>query len=531
MVTVEVKGPQATIIGALPPKFQRDLYLATSFEHARMIWRPETLPAWDDGRIGVYYPRSGRIPTGCIPRLEHALRQWGIDYEVSRVLPPPNKEYLHFPARSFDRRPYQVRMLKAALNTPYATLHAPARSGKTFVAAAYIACRQQAPSMFLVNTIDLCLQARDELGSWLGEPVGLIGDGIYEPKDVTVGSIQSLHPALVKCGKAKRVNPKYDPTYQEERPLPHHKEAVRLLEATTLRVIDEMHFSRAPTHQAVHKAMKNCAYSLGLSATPWSEGNDAILLEASCGPVVLSISYSDLIDEGQLVEPLIEIQHMPSHRFPGNSHYQTIYKDYIVENDLRNNAIVDFCQRMEDEHHITMVFVDQIKHGKHLADLTGGKFVHGGITGTKRKQIWNAMRRRQLPLAISTVGKYGLDIPALDACVIACGGKSAIQALQTMPRVLTATAGKDHAHVLDFWDHARYLSNHSKRRISLYESERRFKLTFVDANNASLPVEGLSAKATDVPATSFVGCTVSTTAWTKCRETTIQATGHATTKH
>lgn len=483
MVTITVRGPKATVHGDLPDALKEQLYLQCSFPHARAIWHPDTLQPWDDGRITVYYPKSGRLPTGCVPRLEHLLSSLDLPYEVDRPLPSPNHPFPHFPARTYDSRSYQAAMLAAALDHPYATIQAPARSGKTFVAACYLACRQLTPALFLVNTIDLCHQAREELSTWLGEPVGLIGDGHYEPEPVTVASIQSLHPALVRCGLAKRVNPKYDPTYAEELPLPRHHEVVELLQATQVRVADENHFCTAPTHQAVHRAMTNCSYSIGLSATPWSEDGDGILIEASCGPVVIHIHYSDLIDEGKLVEPYIEVKELPLRRFPKGTSYQTVYKEDVTENEHMTREIVRFVERMLADNHSVIVFVDQIKHGKMLAKLCNATFVHGGITGDDRKDLWDAMRNRSLRAVVSTVGKYGLDIPPLDACVWAGGGAALAPVLQGISRVLTACEGKDHAHVLDFMHHARYLTEHSTRRVNLYQTERRFNVSIERVDN------------------------------------------------
>lgn len=481
MVTVEVRGPQSTVNGPLPEDLQQQLYLECSFEHARAIWRPDTLSAWDDGRIGVYYPRSGRIPTGCIPRLEHALNQWQIPYTVDRPLPAPNHQFPR--PEGYDDRPYQGRMLSAALSAPYCTIQAPARSGKTFVAACYLICRQRVPAMFLVNTVDLCYQAQDELGQWLGQHVGLVGDGVYDPAEVTVASIQTLHPSLIRCGLAKPVKAKWDPTYTPEQPVEKHKELVELLQSAVVRVVDEVHMAAATTHQDVHRAMGSCAFSLGMSATPWVEGNNGIYLEASCGPVLIHITYSELIDEGKLVEPFIDIVRMPLQRFPSSVPYQTIYKQCIVQGQERNQIIANWVRRQAADGHSVIVFVNQKNHGLDLAQRCNATFVHGAVTGGSRKEIWAALRAKELPIVVSTVGKYGLDIPTLDACVMGGGGVATAPVLQMMTRVLTAARGKDHAHVLDFEDHARHLTDHARQRIGLYATERRFNIQMMEATD------------------------------------------------
>jgi len=473
-VRIVADGPTARVVGKLPRDIAHDLYMSMSFEHARAIWHPSTLKPWDDGRIGVFKEKSGRFPTGCIPRVSHYLTHFGIPYTVDRRLPPKTAD-IKFTGKL---RKYQTQMLMAALTHPYGILKAVPRSGKTVVAAACIAARGVVPAMFMVNSIDLCHQAVSELKKWLDCPVGLIGDGIYEPEDVTVVSIQSAFGSLVKTGKAKPVKWR-DPQLRKEKPLPRHRDAVDLIQRTRLRVLDEVHHSRSPSHQATLKAMESCCYSIGLSATPWSEENDGILIEAAAGPVVYTTTYSDMIAEGWLVEPIIEMVDIPPKKYAARETWAHIYSDYIVNGDFRNQQIVDFSHRMMDEDHTTLIFVSKINHGIALADaIDGAVWVHGKVSGTERHRIWEKFREKEIKVVVSTVGKEGLDIPTLDAVVMACGGRSAIAALQAMPRVLTCAPGKDHAHVLDFYDNAKYLREHSERRLSLYRTEPMFKIKF-----------------------------------------------------
>lgn len=469
MITLVANGPQARLVGPLDAAIHQALYLQMSWPHARAIYHPETLQSWDDGRIGIYYPRSGRFPTGCIPRVLFVLDQLNIPYEVHRALPPENTD-LSPTGQLYD---YQEEMLAAALLQPYGILHAPPRSGKTAVGAHWIATLNRSPAAFLVNAIDLCHQAREELAKWLDCEVGLIGDGIYEPSEITVVSVQSAFSSLKRTGKAKSIKWK-DPLLVKEKPLPNHEEAVAFLERVVVRVVDEVHAATAPSHQQVYKAMLSCCFSLGLSATPWSEDNNGVLMEAACGSVVHKVGYNDLIAAGRLVPPTIEVYTVTNKRYPRAFRYPTIYTDYIVDNEERNNAIVRFCERMKEENHTTIVFVYRIRHAKALAERMDAVLVTGSITGKVREKIWDRLRARKIPIIVATVGKEGLNIPVLDAVVIGGGGQSATQALQAMPRVMTAIPGKDHAHVLDFYDQARHLRGHSKRRIGLYGTEEAF---------------------------------------------------------
>lgn len=481
MVTIEVRGPSAWIKGELDPRIHQELYLQMSWPHARAIWRPHTLKPWDDGRISVYYPTTGKMPTGCVPRVEHLFRQLGIPYHVDRPTPPPNANLSVTKPNAMY--PYQQEMHDAALKHFYGTLQAPARSGKTCVAAHWIATINRVPAMFMVNSIDLCYQAKSELSRWLNTEVGIIGDGVYEPKDITVVSVQSAFASLKDCGKARPIKAK-DDTLREEKPLPNHEEAVRFLEACIVRVIDEVHLATAPSHQQVYRSMTSCCWSLGLSATPWSTEPDRVLIEAAAGPVIHITKKSDLIRAGRLVPIYIDLIKVPYIRYDKGTNYNTIYADYIVDNEWRNEQIARWCRAKHREGHATMTFVRYIRHAKDLAKRIGDNtiIVTGSVTGAERERIWNDLRERKIMSVVSTVGKYGLDIPVLDGVAMGMGGLSPIDTEQAVTRVMTPSPGKDHGHVLDFYDQARYLSSHSKERIALYCDDDAYNVRLIDGS-------------------------------------------------
>lgn len=476
-VLIRQMGCEAQVHGSLPPAVLQELDRQMSFQHARAIWQPETLKHWDDGFIHLFRRRTQRFPSGHIPRVEHIISTFGIPVVRADERPPlPADPPITLTG---ELRTYQENMLQAALQQPYALIKAAPRSGKTHVAGAYIAARNVEPVLFLVNAIDLALQTREKLGELLSEPIGLIGDGVYKPERITVASVQSMHSTLRHLGVVKKRRKQGDATHMEERPLPNHHGAYDLLQGTQLRTIDECHHCTAPSHRDVYSHMPRCLYSLGLSATPWAEEDSAqnIQIEAAVGPLVCDVGYSELIGAGHLVPLFIEIARVPYDPAASHGAYPTVYSNYIVNNPLRNQIIVDFCLEMLADRHTVIVFVDRKAHGEHLtSEVPGAVFLHGGITGQARKDVWDGLRAARIPVVVATVGKEGMDIPSCGAMVMGCSGHSAIKALQAVPRVLTAAPGKTHAHALDFYDRADYLQEHSDARIEMYESESAFQL-------------------------------------------------------
>lgn len=76
----------------------------------------------------------------------------------------------------------------------------------------------------------------------------------------------------------------------------------------------------------------------------------------------------------------------------------------------------------------------------------------------------------------NTLADEGLDLPALDAVILAGGGKSYVKAFQRVGRALRLYPGKTKAYVIDFYDDSKYLRKHSNRRIKLYKEEPAFIL-------------------------------------------------------
>ena len=81
-------------------------------------------------------------------------------------------------------------------------------------------------------------------------------------------------------------------------------------------------------------------------------------------------------------------------------------------------------------------------------------------------------------LIASKIFDQGVDIPQLDALILAGSGKSSGRALQRIGRVIRKNEGKVRAIVVDFYDNAKYLRDHSEVRKKVYETEPSFVIKF-----------------------------------------------------
>lgn len=76
----------------------------------------------------------------------------------------------------------------------------------TFIMAGLIAKFNVKPVSIFADKISLCMQLRTEFEKFLGQPIGLVGGGIKDIKDITVYSVQSATEEMVKDTKMLMVD-------------------------------------------------------------------------------------------------------------------------------------------------------------------------------------------------------------------------------------------------------------------------------------------------------------------------------------
>ncbi len=169
-----------------------------------------------DGRRHLFYKDGCTFPFGIIKRVKRLLREAGYkvmktkderkrvhgEVELERVKPDMLK--------GIELRDDQIRVIEAALESGCGLLHMATGGGKTECAAAIIKALIEKRCLFLVHTKQLLKQARDRIALRLGtieEHIGIIGDGRFEPKHITIATVQSL--TRVSNKEQKKIIAKY----------------------------------------------------------------------------------------------------------------------------------------------------------------------------------------------------------------------------------------------------------------------------------------------------------------------------------
>lgn len=385
-------------------------------------------------------------------------------------------EYRHYQAQIIDK----VVGANGGSGISRGIIKCATGGGKTSIACGIIAGIGVAPTIFYVTSIDLLKQARDEIERFVYEngmpvEVGMVGGGKKDIKDITVMTVQTAVRAL------GGVWVKYDEEdiTKDDTDIGDMKEQIKeLIRNCRLMICDEVQHWAAETCQIISDSSLLCQYRFGMSATPYRDKGDDILIEACFGKTIADISASFLIKKGFLIKPTIYFSKINNMRGMRKTSYANIYKQAIVENEVRNNIIVTMANRFYKSGRKILILVKQIAHGKLLEKLIPDSiFMHGSTGKKKRQKHLDIMRKGLSQITIaSVIFDEGIDCKPLDTLILAGGGKSPTRALQRIGRILRPYEGKIDAIAVDFMDNCKYMQAHSLRRARIYETEEEFDI-------------------------------------------------------
>lgn len=405
--------------------------------------------------------------TGVVPRVLLFLKQHNIQYKVvdRREVPKQNTNYVI--QKPFEARDYQAEIINGASSREI--IQAATGAGKTFIMASLIAKHNVKPIIVIAPKVSLAEQIQEEFSKFLGTEIGIVGGGQYDIKDITVST-----------------------------PMSAPKE---LLENAKMIMFDEAHNIPANNIFKCAAQAKNAYYRFGVSATPWRDSGDDILIEAvlSIRKPHLSINASKLIKKGKLTP--CNIVFVPiKQEFEWEGSYHKLYTKAIIENEVRNNMIVKLSTHMMiAKSRTVLILIKNIEHGDRLlksirtkinnqvqytevngqqVEVQTAEFLSGRDDATRRKAVLKAVKEKKTKILIgSTIADEGLDLPILDCLILAGSGKSSTRAFQRVGRVIRLYTGKKDAIVFDFMDETKTFKRHALIREALYRTEPEWKIT------------------------------------------------------
>lgn len=498
---------QNTLVTGQGAKVDRALarsmsYMVDGHEHSPSFQRH----AWD-GKVKLYkYNKTNgyHFPTGLLPDAVDVLKRKGIAYKIVDKRPvPESHEEIVCRATDLEDRDYQDEAVDAITDYRRSVLcrgiyHASIRSGKTIVAARVID-RLKWRTIFIVNSDLLLEQTVKSFKHYFGMDIGVVGSGKFDPKLITVASIQTLTPLRGKLNEQTR---KRKPLSKDQKK--RNRRMKEFLDSADLMFFDECHHLEAEQWRKTVLGADVYA-KIGLTATlklsqKGESETGAIWLKACTGPILYRVSMTRMIEEGWLIRP--EVRILENSDGPSKGGWPTAYKDGIAQNDDRNMLVADLARLIVTEIGMRVAIHVQ-QHAQLHAILGFLKFddfkvegLYGDTKSRDRQRVIADLVAGRTSVMVGTIFREGVDIPELGCVINAEGGndeKSTIQKLRNLTPPNGRVQPGDRALCIDFADSFnKYLAKHSETRIATYLSEPAFDVRVVDVTNMDSILKALS---------------------------------------
>ncbi len=398
-----------------------------------------------DGYISLMQSMT-KFPTGLLHLVAKRLMAEGfkLSYKIESQYLTYDKAIIQKDMlNGIELRDNQIDAIKTLLEKRRGIAKMATNAGKTEVMAGIIKALGVPKTMVIVNSKDLLYQTATRFQTRLGIEIGMIGDGLWEPKTVTVAMVQTLYSRLKEPWLGN-----------------------------TVVMLDECHHTSSDrTLDVVNKI--SGGYRFGFSGTPikYDLLSDMKLVSVT-GRILVDVTNNELIEKGYSAKPIVHIRTITNDADDlYEAKYQVAYKEMIVDNSYRNTCIADIAKESKG---IVLVLVNQVHQGNKLLDLIqDAVFVNGSDDTRYRKDILEIMRVAKHGIFIaSPIFDEGVDVPSIDTVILAGGGKSHIKLLQRIGRGLRKKENGNVLHIYDFIDDTnKYLLSHSEARIDVYVQE------------------------------------------------------------
>lgn len=263
---------------------------------------------------------------------------------------------------------------------------------------------------------------------------------------------------------------------------------------------DECHHMRSDSCLFPVNYMPNVSYRVGVSASAINQAHvngkelkdftyDELMIMGATGKLVLNVTASMLIDNETLAKPVLAMMRNPADEPLASSdtaNWHAIVK-IKLESDNRTQLIANVASFFHNKERKTLILVNT----KSMAHLIAQKLYDLGLGDVTRQSygsgvfekyngfefdkceddVFNKFKNNQYTILIGTSHLVeGVDVPNLDAVILAFAGKGERQHVQSIGRVLRKTKTGKYAWIIDFTDNKdAVLSNHSRIRLSRYQ--------------------------------------------------------------
>lgn len=416
---------------------------------------------WDGKKR--YFGANGKFKTGLLDRILKDLKAIGVE-DIDWVDRVEESEPFIPSVSKFEYREYQEKAIYNCLLKRRAIVSSPTGSGKTLIMAGCIAALQHGNedlhAVILFREKGILKQTYEFFKQCGIEGLGINSGEGYEHGKIMLSTVQSI-----------------------ERIIDTH------LDQSTLLMVDEAHqFCKGDTTIAAVESFPNATYRLAFTATPPREGskdiNARMVLEGAFGEVYTTRTAEELVKDGSLAKPIIQIINIPEpSSVDSDLSYLDIYDEYIVNNEFRNNVIKDTVSKVYkgNSNAKVLILVKNLQHISNLKSLIPNCYtIEGKDDIGSRYDIIKEFINDEKPATIigTNVMQTGISIDEISHMVNARGLAGEVPTVQGLGRGTRKAEGKSEVYMYDFIDNVKYLKAHSDQRIKHY-TNLKFEVRYV----------------------------------------------------
>ena len=416
---------------------------------------------------------QGKFATGFLPKVISYLEELGVSFEIEDErgeLPVLNLEldgYIgYIDGKDWEARDNQLDIVSRIssnyiqygdnekLYFPRGILDCATNAGKNSMAALVLNnLPKDETVIFMVSGSVIFKQALEFFQQVLGnEKIGQVGGGKVEFKRFTVCMVKTL---LNRAKESANVR--------------------KILKETRVLIVDESDESGAKEYSKVLGYI-GAGMRLFVSGTPLEakKVNNMISIGLS-GLVLGKITNKELIDAGYSQKPIVNILFSDPKNLGYNSY--DLEKHYNLHTSKVRAVLVSKLIQKHSDKMIVISFIEK-EHGYFMYNLCKEQnpnvdmAIIYGDSYNRDSSLEDFKKGKISVLFTSMILKRGANIPNIEVFVMAQGGKSTITVKQLVGRAVRHDGVNDEVLIYDFYDFgSKYLSKHSRERISIYEKE------------------------------------------------------------
>ncbi|MDY0315703.1 MAG: DEAD/DEAH box helicase family protein [Bacteroidales bacterium] len=437
-------------------------------DHWDTVWDILSYTQWEKNRIdgrnekvkrSFFDRRGGKFGTGLLPYLKKHLDMKGEKYKIKNKSDPYSlevKKTVKFKNISFED--YQKRILNI-LNKEHRTgiFQAPTGSGKSIITAGIIEKLNRPATIIVVPRTTIAKGMRNALQKTLNQPIGMIGQNIFEPEYITVVLYQSLQNLNLKS-----LN--------------------KTLEAV---IIDEAHLAPIKIKEILEH-LPDVYYRFGLTATAITKDDrkNWLAVTSQLGKVLTKVDDEEAKSRVTDVDAYMAKIKLKQTQ----DDYNDIFKHDIILNKQFNELLIHLADTALDIKENCLLLVDHYEQAKLLKSIAKKRIakdlqpvvVYSKTPGHVQDKLIKDLSNSKVKFVIATpVWGVGTDIPGVESIVLGSARKKKSTTLQKIGRGRRRTNKKGNLLLLDVYIDMglkdRFFQKYSIKRMDLYTKNGWFR--------------------------------------------------------